>query len=312
VARFSIGVVRRVSLVAVVLCAALGAAPAGAGTPPFTPSPLQHVKANGISIGYRTIGSGPPLVMIMGYSGTLYVWDPGLLARLASDRKVIVFDNRGVLTTTRGKGRLTIKLMAQDTAAFIKALGYKRADVMGWSMGGNIAQELVLRYPENVNRLVLAATDPGGPNAVQPTDPAVIKVLNDPNATTQQVLDVIFPQTKGGQAASQAYVNRLLTWPGVTVDDFSASPTIVGQQSVAEGPKLWYCRTCGAYERLPSVRTKTLVIDGKDDIVEPPGNSRIMARRIPGASLSLFPKAGHAFLFQSNAAVATRVNAFLR
>ena len=158
---------------------------------------------------------------------------------------------------------------------------------------------------------MLAATDPGSPHAVQPTDPAVIRVLNDPNATTQQVLDVIFPQTTAGRAASQAYVTRLLTWPGVKVSDFNASPAILRQQSVAEGPRLWYCRTCGAYGRLPSIRTPTLVADGRSDIVEPPANARIIARRIPHAGLALFSGAGHAFLFQSRAAFAARVNRFL-
>src|SRR5882762_3832860 len=87
----------RMPLVAVaVLFGLLGSEPARAAAPAFSPSPLKHVSANGISIGYRTIGSGPPLVLIMGYSGTLYVWDPGLLAGLAKHRKVIVFDNRGV------------------------------------------------------------------------------------------------------------------------------------------------------------------------------------------------------------------------
>jgi pimeloyl-ACP methyl ester carboxylesterase len=187
-------------LAALIMGAAV--APASAASPPFRPSPLKHVRANGISIGYRTIGSGPPLVMIMGFSGTLYVWDPGLLARLAQRHKVIVFDNRGVLTSSRGRGRLTIALMADDTAALIRALHLGKADVLGWSMGGNIALMLALRHPDRIRRLILAATDPGGPHAVQPKDPLVIRVLNDPNATTSQTLRIIFPQTTAGKAAS--------------------------------------------------------------------------------------------------------------
>jgi pimeloyl-ACP methyl ester carboxylesterase len=306
---------RRAGWRALVLATALAvvaAAPASAASPPFRPSPLKHVRANGISIGYRTIGSGPPLVMIMGYSGTLYVWDPALLSRLAQRHKVIVFDNRGVLTSSRGRGRLTIALMADDTAALIRALHLRKADVLGWSMGGKIAQMLALRHPERVRRLILAATDPGGPHAVQPTNPLAIHVLNDPNVTTSQTLRVIFPPTAAGSAASNAYVGRLLTWPGVSVSDFNASPSIVREQSIAHGQRLWSCRSCGAYSRLGCIRARTLVADGREDILEPPENSHLMARRIRGATLALFSRSGHAFLFQDNAAFAARVVRFLR
>jgi pimeloyl-ACP methyl ester carboxylesterase len=262
-----------------------------------------------MSVGYRTIGSGPPLVLITGYAATLYVWDPGLLTPLAEHRRVIVFDNRGVLTTSRGRGRLTIRRMADDTQGLIRALGYRRADVLGWSMGGYIAQELALRHPQRVRRLVLAATDPGSSRAIQPKSPPAQRVLTDPNPTIQELLRAIFPAAK--QAAANAYIRRLLLWPGVRPSDFNASPQITGDQRVAAG-KLWLCRSCGAYGRLPSLRAPTLVADGRRDILEPPDNSRIIARRIPRARLSLYGAAGHAFLFQRRVDFATRVNSFLK
>jgi pimeloyl-ACP methyl ester carboxylesterase len=285
---------------------AVGEAQGGGG---FEPSPLRHARVGDISVGYRTIGSGPPLVLITGYAATLYVWDPGLLMRLAEDRRVVVFDNRGVLTTSRGRGRLTIQRMADDAAGLIRALGYRRADVLGWSMGGNIAQELALRHPNRVRRLVLAATDPGSSRAIQPKSPPARRVLNDPNPTIQELLRAIFPATK--QAAANAYIRRLLLWPGVQPSDFNAPPEIVREQSVAAG-RPWLCRTCGAYGRLPSLRAPTLVADGRRDILEPPGNSRIIARRIPRARLTLYGAAGHAFLFQRRVDFAARVNSFLR
>src|SRR5918999_1171130 len=218
----------------------------------FEPSPLRHVRVGDISVGYHTVGSGPPLVLITGYAATLYVWDPGLLMPLAEHRRVIVFDNRGVLTTSRGRGRLTIQSMADDPAR---------------------------------------------------------RVLNDPNPTIQELLRAIFPATK--QAAANAYIRRLLLWPGVQPSDFNAPPQIVREQSVAAG-RPWLCRTCGAYGRLPSLRARTLVADGRRDILEPPGNSRITARRIPRARLTLYGAAGHAFLFQRRVDFAARVNSFLR
>jgi pimeloyl-ACP methyl ester carboxylesterase len=301
-------VARCCRLVVVAVWLALPAVGAGQGGGGFEPSPLRHVRVGDISVGYRTVGSGPPLVLITGYSATLYVWDPGLLTRLAEHRRVIVFDNRGVLTTSRGRGRLTIQRMADDTAGLIRALGYRRADVLGWSMGGNIAQELALRHPGRVRRLVLAATDPGSSHAIQPTSPLARRILNDPNPTIQELLRAIFPATK--QAAANAYIQRLLQWPGVQPSDFNASPQITREQTVAEG-RLWLCRTCGAYGRLPSLRAPTLVADGRRDIIEPPANSRIIARRILRARLTLYGAAGHAFLFQRRADFATRVNSFL-
>jgi pimeloyl-ACP methyl ester carboxylesterase len=119
----------------------------------------------------------------------------------------------------------------------------------------------------------------------------------------------MFPATK--QAAANAYVRRLMLWPGVQLSDFNASPQITREQSVAEG-RLWLCRICGAYGRLPSLRAPTLVADGRRDILEPPGNSRIIARRIPRARLALYGAAGHAFLFQRRVDFATRVNSFLK
>ena len=296
-------------LVVLVTFLALPAAGEAQGGDGFQPSPLRHVRVGDISVGYRTIGSGRPLVLITGYAATLYIWDPGLLTLLAEQRRVIVFDNRGVLTTSRGRGRLTIERMADDAGGLIRALGYRRADVLGWSMGGNIAQELALRHPNRVRRLVLAATDPGSSRAIQPRSPLARRILNDPNPTSQELLRALFPASK--QAAANAYVRRLLLWPGVQPSDFNASPQIARAQSVAEGRR-WLCRTCGAYARLPGLRARTLVADGRRDILEPPGNSRIIARRIPRARLTLYGAAGHAFLFQRRVDFARRVNSFLR
>lgn len=296
-----------------VLAAAVLAAPVGtaAAAPAFHPSPVRHVRANGVSLGYRAAGSGRPLVMIMGFGGTMAEWDPALVARLARHRRVIVFDNRGIARSAGAPvNRLTIAQMADDTAALIRALGYRRADVLGWSMGGNIGQELVLRHPGRVGRLILAATDPGSRRAIQPTDPAIVRVLNDPNVTPAQLLPVIFPANQ--QAAGRAYFTRVATgWPGVRAEDYATPPAVVAAQARAEGPVLWYCRRCGAFARLPRVRRPTLVTDGRVDVVEPPENSRILARRIPRARLILYPDAGHAHLFQDRVRYAADARRFL-
>ena len=141
-------------------------------------------------------------------------WDPALVAGLATQHTVVVFDNRGIATSQPAPVRgLTIAKMADDTAGLIDALGVGKADVLGWSMGGNIAEVLVQRHPDKVNRLILAATDPGGPQAVQPTDPLAVKLLADTNPPVSLLLEAIFPPTPAGRAASKAYVGRLVCGP---------------------------------------------------------------------------------------------------
>jgi pimeloyl-ACP methyl ester carboxylesterase len=252
------------------------------------------------------------LVMIPGFSGTMAEWDPALVDELATQHTVLLFDNRGMGNSQPAPvRRLTMAQMADDAAGLIDALALGKADVLGWSMGGNIAETLVLRHPDKVDRLVLAATDPGGPHAVQPTDRAAVRVLQDPNASTSQLVSVIFPPTKAGKAAGQAYVGRVGKWfHGFGSKAFDTPTASVNAQIRAEGP-LWTCRGCGAYDRLPDVRSPTLVTDGTLDILEPPPNSRIIARRIPGAKLTFYGGAGHAHLFQFHGRYAGEVNGFL-
>ena len=301
---------RRLVLVAVALV--LLAAPALASAQaPLAATPIQHVVVNGANLGYRTVGTGPPLVLIAGFGGTMAEWDPALVAGLATQHTVVVFDNRGIATSQPAPVRgLTIAKMADDTAGLIDALGLGKADVLGWSMGGNIAEVLVQRHPDKVNRLILAATDPGGPQAVQPTDPLAVKLLADTNPPVSLLLKAIFPPTPAGRAASKAYVGRLGLWPDTGPDAFTTPSATVAAQVRAEGP-LWFCKGCGAYPKLPRVRAPTLVTDGTLDILEPPENSRIIARRIPGAKLTLYRGGGHAHLFQFNGRYAGEVNGFL-
>jgi pimeloyl-ACP methyl ester carboxylesterase len=151
---------------------------------------------------------------------------------------------------------------------------------------------------------------PGSPRAVLPTDPLAIKLLADTNPPISLLLKAIFPPTPAARAASKAYVARLGTWPGLGPDAFTTATATFAAQTRAEGPR-WYCRGCGAYAKLPRIRARTLVTDGRLDIVEPPENSRIIARRIPGAKLPLYRGAGHAHLFQFNGRYAGEVNGFL-
>ena len=125
--------------------------------------PAKKVHVGDIDIAYKTFGKGDPILLINGYSFTMDSWDPTLLETLASNHTVIVFDNRGIGNTTSGsEQKFSIALFANDTAGLLEALNIKKADVLAWSMGGRIAQELTLNYPDKVGKLILYAIGCGG------------------------------------------------------------------------------------------------------------------------------------------------------
>jgi pimeloyl-ACP methyl ester carboxylesterase len=270
-------------------------------------SPYKFVQLPGMRAGYREAGRGRPLVLIAGFSLTAAEWDPDLITRLAANRRVIVFDNRGVATSTGSVRRLSITQMANDTANLIRALKLKRPDVLGWSMGGYIAQELALRHPRSLRRLMLAGTDPGGTQAVQPSR-RVLRILNNPNSTPNDLLPILFPANQ--RAAGGAWYGRIGSQSGLLPNSLTVSRATEAAQVRACGP-LWAARGRGTWSRLPSLRLPVLVADGEEDVVVPTVNSRHLARRIRRARLRLFPDAGHAFLIQDRARFAPLVERFL-
>jgi len=300
---------RSFALVALAACAL--AAPAAAQTTPAPTSfPLHTAKVNGATIGYRDINltaQGTPLVLICGYGLTMAEWDPTFVQTLAQGRRVIVFDNRGIGTSSGPVKGLTIATMARDTAGLIRTLGLKRVDVLGWSMGGYIAQTLALANPALVHRLVLASTDPGSPHALQPKKP-VVKVLTNPNLSPSSLLPILFPPNQ--QAAGQAWYAAIGAQPNLSSTDFATPSATMAAQEAANATR-WYGRGDGTYARLPKLRAPTWIGYGAQDVVVPPGNARLLARRIPNATAHRFADAGHAFLFQDPAAKAALMAAFL-
>jgi pimeloyl-ACP methyl ester carboxylesterase len=293
------------------IAVAILAAPAAAQTTPAPTSfPLRTAQVNGATIGYRDINptaGGTPLVLICGYGLTMAEWDPTFVQTLAEGRRVIVFDNRGIATSSGPVKGLTIATMARDTTGLIRKLGLERVDVLGWSMGGYIAQTLALADPGLVHRLVLASTDPGSPHALEPK-PAVVKVLTSPNLSPQSLLPVLFPRDQ--LAAGRAWYAAVGAQPNLTSTDFATPNATLRAQEAANATR-WYGRGDGTYARLPKLKAPTWIGYGTEDVVVPPGNARILARRIPHATAHRFPDAGHAFLFQDPAAKAAQMAAFL-
>ncbi len=252
-------------------------------------------------VAYRAIGSGPPLVLITGYGGTMESWDRRFVDTLAQRYHVVIFDNAGVGLTQALPAPLTIDAMASQTSALIGALGLQRPDVLGWSMGSMIAQALAVLHPHQVRRLVLCASYPGNGTAIRPSQ-AAIDALNSGNP--QKVMAVLFPP---GQAAAQnTYLASTSSYPPAP----AAPAGTVTAQGHAVGQ--WWAGTDRAGRQTATITTPTLIADGTADRLDPLTNSHTLASLIPAAKLTLYPGAGHAFLFQDQAAFLPLIESFLR
>jgi pimeloyl-ACP methyl ester carboxylesterase len=272
--------------------------------PTVTSKPIQVIQTSDGAVSYRSIGSGPPLVLIMGYSGSQDDWAPDFVNALAAQHRVIIFDNAGIGHTTMPAGTLSIAGMAKQTAAFITALDLKYPDVLGWSMGGMVAQALAVLHPGDVQRLVLSATYSGNGRATSPS-PVDAAALVDAAKTgdTNAIMALIFP---ANQLAAQesAYIRGVSGYP----DFYQAPEALAVAQHAAISS--WASGSVAAGHGRISV--PTLIGDGADDVMTPPANVHKMVREISGASSVIYPDAGHGFLFQDASAWAARINAFLK
>lgn len=264
--------------------------------------PAKQVATPDGTVSYRSEGSGPPLLLIMGFGGTMDAWDPTFVDALARTHRVITFDNAGVGRTSALPSPLTITAMAGQTAAFVQALHLARIDVLGWSMGGMIAQALAVTHPTLVDHLVLAATLPGDGHATLPTAAVVAdlgKAATDPTA----LLSLLFPPNSAD--AQKNYLTAITSYP-----DFSTPPAgVLTQQGQALAS--WTSGQEPAGTKIASIGAPTFVADGTEDRLAPSANSTTLAHTIHGATLVLYPQAAHAFLFQDAAAFVPAVTAFL-
>ena len=261
--------------------------------------PVRTVATKLGTVAYRVIGNGPPLVMIMGYGGTMETWDPRLVDALAQRYRVVIFDNAGLGGTQAPPAPLSVDAMANQTSALIAALRLGRPDVLGWSMGSMIAQALAVLHPDQVNRLVLSASYPGNGTAARPPQQAI----NDLNQGGQQALSVLFPADQAG--AANGYTAATSSYPAAPPDP----PAIVTAQ--ARAIDAWWAGQDPAGTRDATITAPTLIADGAADQLDPAANSHALAGLIPGAKLTLFPDAGHAFLFQDQAAFVPQIESFL-
>jgi pimeloyl-ACP methyl ester carboxylesterase len=289
---------------AVALAGALLLAPAAAhAAGGAATAPTQTVRAGKQKFGYRSIGRGRPMVFVMGLSGSIDAWPPSFLdAVAAGGHRVIVVDNEGVGRSTLLAGPLTIKRMGQDTARFIRALRLRRPDVVGWSMGGMIAQSFAIQYPKRLRRLVLMATAPGDGKATLPDAAALTALANGDEAA---LLNDLFPPDQ--VPARDRYISDLLMRFDISP---IAPPAVITAQLGACAQWMTGGDPDGA--KLRTIKTRTLVAGGELDGLLPIANDRHLAAAIPHAKLVAYPDAAHGFFFQEAADFVPRLRAFLQ
>jgi pimeloyl-ACP methyl ester carboxylesterase len=289
------------------ILATAGAVPAQAspGTPAGAPpdivtAPTLTARTHDGDVGYREVGAGSPILLIMGLGGSMDNWPPSFVDDLAARHTVVVFDNAGIGDTAPVASSLSISAMARQASALIDTLHLGRTAVLGWSMGGMIAQALAALHPQQVSRLILTSTQ-AGTGASLPIPPAAEAAAASANPAT--VLSVLFPPDQA--AAAHAYLTGILQYQGY----YGASSAVKDQQTAAI--QQWMAGQDPAGRRLSRIQAPALVADGTLDQLDPVPNDRLLARGIPRARLLLYPDAGHAFLFQDAAQFVPTVERFL-
>jgi pimeloyl-ACP methyl ester carboxylesterase len=275
-----------------------------------TSAPTQFVRIGDQAYAYRRFGprSGRALLCLQHFTGTLDNWDPAVTDPLALDRDVILFDNAGVGRST-GKVPPTVEGMAEHALRFLDALGVSSCDVLGFSLGGMVAQQIAQQRPSIVRRMILVGTAPrGGTDIMHLEKPALARYLNDPNLGGYAVLSkIFFAPTESSQTAGHAFIARLAQR---TEDlDSPSGPDVAAAQMAAF--RDWERFTGERFAYLRSIHHPTLVVNGVHDEMVPVVNSYHLAEHLPNAVLLTYPDSGHGSLFQFHESFTRHAAAFL-
>jgi pimeloyl-ACP methyl ester carboxylesterase len=257
-------------------------------------TPTQFVDANGIRFAYRRLGKPGtvPLVFNVHYTGTMDYWDPAVTDRLAQEREVILFDNAGVGASS-GEVPNSFTGMAANAIAFIRAMSLEQVDVLGFSIGGMVAQEIAVQAPELARKLILVGTGPRGADMTASQSQAIFSASYDEPEDVW--LKVHFTPSAASQAAGRTFIAR--KWLRQDRSPEMRAEAIAAQGE-ALGKHLALREVEGYLDYLRDIRQPTLVVQGSNDVIIPTHNSYVLQQTLPGAHLILYPDSNHGSFFQ--------------
>jgi len=272
-------------------------------------APTQFVEANGIRFAYRRFGKsgGVPLVFNQHFTGTMDHWDPAVTDGFARDREVILFNNAGVSSSSR-EVPTTFEKMGANAVAFIEALELTKFDVLGFSIGGFVAQEIALQAPDLVRRLVLVGTGPRGGEGMATLTPEAQEIFgtsyDDPDHLW---LHVHFTPSRESQAAGRQFLKRF------RLRSENRDPEVNGKVAPAQIEAIgkWGAPQAKPFEYLKSIRQPTLVVNGGKDLIIYSVNSFILQQHLPNAQLILYPDANHGSQYRYPELFVRHVSMFL-
>jgi len=273
--------------------------------------PNKRVRAaNGIDYAYRDTGAGDggvPLVLFQHFRGNLDSWDPALIDALASGQRVVTFDNAGV-GASAGTTPGTIEQMARDALAFLAAMGFGAVDLLGFSIGSFVAQQIALTRPGIVRRLVLASSAPQGASGMHGWAPEVIGAVGTPDTSPEEYLGVFFAASAASRKAGQEALGRMYA----RTEDRDTATTWATREAQYDAVCTWGIPDHALLQRVSAIGMPVFVANGDRDPMILPHYSYLLAGLIPQARVKIYPDAAHGFLFQHHAEFAADVEAFLR
>src|SRR5246127_5584449 len=268
-------------------------------------APTQFVEANGIRFAYRRFGKagGMPIVFNQHYSGTMDYWDPAVTDGLAKNREVILFNNAGV-SSSSGHVPANFQEMGTNAITFIKALGLSKVDVLGFSIGGMVAQEIAVQAPDLVRRLILVGTGPRGADMSTSKSAEIFAGAYDP--PEHLWLAVHFSPSASSRAAGMAFLKRKLLRQ-------NRDPEVSEEAAAAQREALskYYAPAERALDYLQDMSQPTLIVQGSNDVIVPTVNSYILQQNLPNAQLILYPDANHGSFFQYPELFVSQADQFL-
>jgi len=269
----------------------------------------QYVTVADNTYAYRQFGSGPgtPLLFLQHFTGTLDNWDPAVTDPLALDRTVILFESAGI-GQSNGKVPETVAGMADHAVKFLDALGLTRVDVLGFSLGGMVAQVMALKRPALLRKLILTGTGPEGGVGVAMDRPELLKIFVDQKMPmSEKLVKLFFETTETSQSAGRQFVERLAR----RTEDKDTPTTAEAAGAQLAAMAAWEKSGGEPHADLKKITQPVLVTNGNNDVMIPTVNSFTLSAHLPNAQLIIYPDSGHGSLFQHAGAFTSHVSEFL-